>query len=185
MIKRILVLALTFIAFGSVGTRAADSINIGDVKFTGIKSIQVVDGAIRRAIINVEISNSSGSEIRIFGDGQYSFKFKKDEAKPILLPNAMAKEVVLPKGSMMSAGKGIMSFEVVLGEASEVTTREVLIPLFNLMSSASEEKNVGKLQIEIEGNVNFGVRSGSAIVKETRNILWPLTPKVNPMVFAN
>ena len=185
MINRILALAFTLIAFGSVGAKAAETINIGDVKFTGIQSIQVLDGPIRRAIINVEISNGSGSEIRIFGDGQYSFKFKKADSKPIVLPNAMAKEVVLPKGSMMSAGKGIMTFDVVLGESSEVTTHEVLIPLFNLMSSASEEKNVGKLEIEIEGNVNFGVRSGSAIVKETRNILWPLTPKVNPMVFAN
>jgi hypothetical protein len=191
MFKHIIVIALV-VFIGSFRLNAQSAEDLGKIKFTGIASIQVVgEGKDLIALVKAEIANQSSSEILV-ADGAYNVTFQRGGKPFIKLAFAHPTgEATLPKGSVLSAGKGFITFAVLLGDDSAATTNDVLIPLFNLIASnegklTKADKAPEAITIILDGKIRYGVKAGEATVFHTEEIRWTLTPKpTDHLVFAN
>ena len=178
------------------GLQAQSVDDLGKIKFTGVKSMRIESkGAERYAYFQLEVSNGSSNDLTI-ADSRYSITFfveKKiatkgdDEKKPVeweqlpTLHNAHpTKEVRLPKGSMMSDGKGVIEIVASLGERNEETTENVMIPLFNIAAGAEQRR----VRIVLDGDLRYGVSAGNATAFQDRKIRWELETKtIEHLVF--
>lgn len=200
--KRFIVSLLLCGAALVTGLQAQSAEDLAKVKFTGVKSMRIVDEAgMRLAYVTLQVSNSSANEL-VMTDGSFNLAFlvldEKAEKKRaeswvadgkkiedlknedhiykeiVRLPMARpSKQAKVPKGSMMSSGTGTIEIIVTLGDTSSDTTERTLIPLFNLISAEVQQK----MKVEIAGSIRFGVKVGDGIVFRSEEILWTLVPK--------
>ena len=200
--KRILVSLLLGSLALVTGLQAQSAEDLAKVKFTGVKSMRIVDeSGMRLAYVTLQVSNSSANEL-VMTDGSFALAFlaldekaekkraeawaaegkKPDDLKKedriyrdvVRLPMARpSKQAKVPKGSMMSSGTGTLEIIVTLGDTSSDTTERTLIPLFNLISAEVQQK----MKVEIAGSIRFGVKVGDGIVFRNEEILWTLVPK--------
>lgn len=184
--KKLIALSLLCLSFLAPVVRAQSSEDLTKVNFTGVKTIQIADVAgVRYAHVTLQITNGSADDIRVT-DALYSIEFKlpdpkatvvEGEPKPykteILLELASTeKAFYLPKGSMLSKGKGEAKVVVELGRVGAPGTDEKLIKLFNLAAGGTND-----VQIVLTGTVNFVVVKGKVELPDSRRINWILTPK--------
>lgn len=159
-----------------VPLRAQDVGDLDKLRFTAIKEIEIMqDGADMLARVVAEVTNGS-DRLLVLRNGMFNVTIKRADNKfaPVKLDAAKPMDLTeIAPGSFAKASKSDLTVVVRIGPADSMTTREVLVRLFNMLGVRQRS-----MTITLDGKSDVGVKKGQATMwKEGTALTFELQPQ--------
>lgn len=131
------------------------------LKFTAVKEIEIVqDGAELLAQVVAEVTNGTDRTL-VLRNGMFNVTISRNDNKfaPVKLDAAKPMDLTeIAPGGMARASKSNLTMICRLGPADSMTTREVLVRLFNMVGVQPRA-----IKITLDGKTDVGIKLGQSL----------------------